>query len=120
MSCESIFCCAPPRVSFSLIRASICASAWGLMLVCCPAAPAPGIPFDNSHLPGPARLNPAMEKIISVEVNNQRLLRRRFNSFCEVELAYHDLTFLFTLNLIVGRSFGVETKTLSPVTGAAY
>src|SRR5215831_1157025 len=120
MSCESIFCCAPPRVSFSLIRESICASAWGLMLICCPAAPAPGIPFDNSHLPEPARLNPATEKIISVEVSNQRLLRRRSNCFCAVELAYQDLTFLFTLNLMVGCSFGADTKILSLITERCF
>jgi hypothetical protein len=90
------------------------------MLICCPAAPAPGIPFDNSHLPGPAKLNPATEKIISVEVNNQRLILRRFNCFCVVELAYLDLTFLFTLNLIVGCSFGVDTKMLSLITERGF
>src|SRR5215475_4766194 len=106
MSCESIFSCVPARDPFSLRRASICAIAWGLISSCIPAAPAPEILFDNSH---PARLNPATEKIISVEVNKRRIIRRRFKCFCVVEGAGLDTKFLFTLNLIVGRSFGVET-----------
>src|SRR5215471_1380359 len=106
MSCESIFRCVPARDCFSLRRASICAHAWGLISSCIPAAPAPETLFDNSH---PARLNPAAEKIISVEVNKRRIIRRRFKCFCVVEVVGLDTEFLFTLNLIVGRSFGVES-----------
>src|SRR5262245_8208539 len=110
MSCESIFCCAPVRESFSLMRASICAIAPGLMSLCRAVAPAPGTPFENSH---PARLNPPTEKIISVEVNNQRIIRRRFNCFCVVKVAGLDLAFPFILNSIVGYSFVADAKILS-------
>src|SRR5215813_10652172 len=103
MSCESIFRCVPARDRFSLRSASICAIAWGFISFCLPAAPAPEILFDNSH---PARLNPATEKIITVEVNKRSIIRRRFKCFCVVEGASLDTEFLFTLNLIVGRSFG--------------
>jgi hypothetical protein len=77
------------------------------MSLSCAVAPAPGTPAENSH---PARLTPATEKIISVEVNNQRFIRRRFNCFCVVKVAGLDLACLFNLNLIVGRSFGVDVK----------
>src|SRR5215831_13907996 len=113
MSCESIFFCASGRDSFSLMRASICASASGLMAPCRAAAPAPGTPFENSH---PARLNPAPVKRISVEVNNHRIIRRRFNCFCVVKVAGLDLAFLFILNLIVGYSVVADAKILSLIT----
>jgi hypothetical protein len=92
------------------MRASICFSASELMSSCCALAPAPGTPFENSH---PARLNPAQEKIISVDVNNHCFIRRRFICFCVVKVAGLDLEFLFNLNLIVGCSFGVDAKILS-------
>jgi hypothetical protein len=85
------------------------------MSFCRAVAPAPGTPFDNSH---PARLNPPTEKIISVEVNNHRIFRRRFNCFCAVKVAGLDLTIPFTLNLIVGYSFVADAKILSLITGA--
>jgi hypothetical protein len=77
------------------------------MSLCCAAAPAPGTPFENSH---PARLNPPTEKIISVEVNNHRIIRRRFNCFCVVKLAGLDLAFPFILNIVVGYSFVADAK----------
>src|SRR5262245_13335762 len=117
MSCESIFSCAPVRESFSLRRASICASASGLMAPCCAVAPAPGTPFENSH---PARLNPPTEKIISVEVNNQRITRRRFNCFCVVKVARLDLAFLSILNIVVGYSFVADAKILSLITERGF
>jgi len=82
------------------------------MSLFCAVAPAPGTPSENSH---PARLNPPTEKIISVEVNNQRFIRRRFNCFCVVKVAGLDLAFLFILNLIVGRYFVADAKILSPI-----
>jgi len=80
-------------------------------------APAPGTPFENSH---PARLNPPTEKIISVEVNNQRIIRRRFNCFCVVKAACLDLAFPFILNIIVGYSFVADAKILSLITERGF
>jgi hypothetical protein len=80
------------------------------MSFCFPVAPAPGTPSENSH---PARLKPPTEKIISVEVSNHRIIRRRFNCCCLVKAAGLDLAFLFILNIIVGYSFVADAKILS-------
>jgi hypothetical protein len=82
------------------------------MSLCFAVAPAPGTPFENSH---PARLNPPTEKIISVEVNNHRIIRRRFNCFCVVKAAGLDLALPFILNIIVGYSFVADAKILSHI-----
>jgi hypothetical protein len=87
------------------------------MSLCCAVAPAPGTPFENSH---PARLNPAPEKMISVEVSNHRIIRRRFNCFCVVKVAGLDLAFLFISNLIVGYSFVADAKILSLITERGF
>ena len=79
------------------------------MSFCCAVAPALGIRFENSH---PARLNPVMEKRISVEVNNHRIIRGRFNCFWVVEGVGLDRAFLFILNLIVRCSIGEVAKIL--------
>jgi hypothetical protein len=83
----------------------------------CAVAPAPGTPFENSHT---ARLNPATEKIISVEVNNHRVIRRRFNCFCVGIVVGLDLAFLFNLNLILGCSFRVDAKIQSLITERGF
>jgi hypothetical protein len=87
------------------------------MSTCRDVAPAPGTPFENSH---PARLNPPTEKIISVEVNNQRIIRRRYNCFCAVKAACLDLAFLFILNISVGYSFVADAKILSLITERGF
>jgi hypothetical protein len=56
------------------------------------------------------------DKTICVVVNNQRFIRWRLNCFCVVKVAGLDLAFLLILNLIVGCSFGVDTKIQSLVT----
>jgi len=80
------------------------------MSFCFAVATAPGTPFENSH---PARLNPPTEKIISVEVNNHRIIRRRFSCICVAKVAGLDLAFLFILNIILGYSFVADAKILS-------
>jgi hypothetical protein len=87
------------------------------MSSCLAVAPAPETPFENSH---PARLKPPTEKIISVEVKNHRIIRRRFNCFCVVKAARLDLAFLFILNIIVGYSFVADAKILSLITERGF
>jgi len=87
------------------------------MSPCFAVAPAPGTPFENSH---PARLNPPTEKIISVEVNNHLIIRRRFNCFCVVKVAGLDLAFLSSLNIMVGYSFVADAKILSLITERGF
>jgi hypothetical protein len=87
------------------------------MAPCFAVAPAPGTPFENSH---PTRLNPPTEKIISVDVNNHCIIRRRLNCFCAVKAARLDLAFLFILNIIVGYSFVADAKILSLITERGF